>query len=451
MITKQEAQDLTHKVLQRCGSDPAEVVLVARDDVLTRFANNTIHQNVAELDLNLVLKVFVDGSVGTATTNRMGPDDWDALIARARQNAAASPEEPDHPGLADPAEFPDLQAYDQAAAEFAPKARAEQVGGVCRAAEQQGLNASGAFSTGVRFVAVANSRGLFAYHRGTHADFQTVVMAEDASGRAQASGWRLHDVPVENVGREALRKAANGRDPQNIEPGAYTVVVDPYVTQDLLYMLDLYGMGALSVLEGRSWMNERIGERAMSPLISIWDDGLDLNGLPQPFDYEGTPRQRVDIVTQGVVQAPVHDRRTAQKMGQASTGHAISSLVPTFMRTFGPLAFNLFMAPGEASLEEMIASTERGLYITRFWYTRLVHPSDCVVTGMTRDGVFLITDGEISHPVKNLRFTQSYVEALNNVEAVGNETLLLAEGDGRMLFRVPALKIRAFNFTGSTL
>jgi predicted Zn-dependent protease len=121
------------------------------------------------------------------------------------------------------------------------------------------------------------------------------------------------------------------------------------------------------------------------------------------------------------------------------------------MRTFGPLAFNLFMAPGEASLEEMIASTERGLYITRFWYTRLVHPSDCVVTGMTRDGVFLITDGEISHPVKNLRFTQSYVEALNNVEAVGNETLLLAEGDGRMLFRVPALKIRAFNFTGSTL
>jgi predicted Zn-dependent protease len=276
-------------------------------------------------------------------------------------------------------------------------------------------------------------------------------MGEDASGRAHASGWRLRDIPVDALGREAVQKAARGREPQDIEPGVYPVVLDPYVTQDLLSMLNLYGMGALSVLEGRSWMNERIGERAMSPLVSIWDDGLDLYGVPQPFDYEGTPRQRVEIVTEGVVQGPVHDRRTAQKMGTSSSGHALSPLVPTYLRAYGPLALNLFMAPGDVGLDEMIASTERGLYITRFWYTRLVHPRDCVVTGMTRDGVFLIEDGEISRPLKNLRFTQSYVEALKFVEAVGNETRLLAEADSRMTFRVPALKIREFNFTGSTL
>ncbi len=451
MITKQEAQNLTHEILQRCGSDPAEVILVAQNDVLTRFANNAIHQNVAELDLNLVLKIFINGRVGMAITNRMETAAWDGLVTQARQNAAASPEEPDHPGLASSANIPEVQAYDRAAAEFSPQARAEQVGVVCRAAELEGLNASGAFSTGVRAVAVANSQGLFAYHAGTHADFQTVVMGEDASGRAHAAGWRLHDIPVETLGREAVQKAARGQEPQNIEPGTYTVVVDPYVTQDLLMMLDLYGMGALSVQEGRSWMNDRIGERAMSPLVSIWDDGLDLNGVPQPFDYEGTPRQRVEIVTDGVVQGPVHDRRTAQKTGQSSSGHALSPLVPTYLRAYGPLAFNVFMAPGDVSLEEMIASTERGLYITRFWYTRLVHPRDCVVTGMTRDGVFLIEDGEVSRPLKNLRFTQSYVEALKFVEAVGNKTRLLAEGDGRMFFRVPALKIREFNFTGSTL
>jgi predicted Zn-dependent protease len=159
------------------------------------------------------------------------------------------------------------------------------------------------------------------------------------------------------------------------------------------------------------------------------------------------PKQRVDIVQKGVVTNPVHDRITGRKMDQTSTGHA---LLPT-LRSFGPMATNLFMAPGASSIKEMIRSTRRGLYIGRFWYTRLVHPRDCVITGMTRDGVFVVKDGELAYPVKNLRFTQSYVDALANVDRVGRDTRLLTNEFGGYAARVPALRINGFCFTGSTV
>jgi predicted Zn-dependent protease len=238
-----------------------------------------------------------------------------------------------------------------------------------------------------------------------------------------------------------------GRNPRPVEPGEYTVVIDPYVTQDLVENLNFHGMSAQAVLEGRSWMNERFGQQAMSPLVSIWDDGLNEEGQPRPFDFEGVPRQRVSVVDKGVIGEPVHDRTTARQAGGSSTGHAL----PPEMRSYGPLALNLFVASGEHTVDEMIRSTPRGLYITRFWYTRLVHPRDCVVTGMTRDGVFMIEKGELAYPVKNLRFTQSYVGALANVEEVGRQRHLLVSDWGGFAVNVPAMKIAAFDFTGSTV
>jgi predicted Zn-dependent protease len=224
------------------------------------------------------------------------------------------------------------------------------------------------------------------------------------------------------------------------------VILDPYATQDLVTMLNLTGMGANTVQEGRSWMNNRLGTQTLSPKISIWDDALDPSGIPIPFDFEGTPKQRVDIVKNGVVVGPVYDRATARKDGRESTGHGL----PPDARGYSPLATNLFMAPGDASLDEMIASTHRGLYITRFHYTRPVHPADCTITGMTRDGAYWIEDGKILYPVKNLRFTQSYIQALAGVEAISKETRLL-NAMGILATRVPALKLKSFNFTSSTV
>ena len=447
MIGQIKAQELFKQVFQHCQNAQAEALLVADDSHLTRFANNTIHQNVAERNVSLIIRLVLGGRVGSATTNRTDQTGIEQVVQLARRNAQASPPDPNFPGLASPSEYPDVPAFDELTAGYAPEARAEAVGVVCRLAAEQGLNASGAFSTGYRQAAVGNSQGLFAYFPGTHADFQVTVMGADSSGRAQSADWRVDHIPTESLGREAICKAENGKSPRSIVPGEYTVVFDPYVSEDLLSMLSYHGMGAQLVLDGRSWMNDRLGKQAMHPLVRIWDDGCDLRGLPMPFDYEGVPKQRVDIVRDGMVIGPVHDRTTAHKSGASSTGHAVA---PN-MRMFGPAAANLFMAPGESSTEELIASTERGLYITRFWYTRLVHPRDCVITGMTRDGVFMIEKGALAYPVKNLRFTQSYVQALADLEALGSETRLITEEYNRHSYHVPALKINRFNFTGITV
>lgn len=447
MIEEKEARQLSDSILKRCKSYPAELTLQFYDSALTRFANNLIHQNVAERDAEVTLRYFIGKQIGAASTNRTDESSLDELVEHARANAKTSPEDPHYPGLPSPEAYRRVDSWDHDTANYSPEKRAKAVGAVCKMAHQKGLNASGAFSTGSSELIVANTNGVFTYHSLTNADFQTVVMSSDSSGRAQESAWKVSELNVEALGKEAIITAERGHDPKKIDPGEYTVVVEHYVTEDLVSSLNFYGMGAQAVQEGRSWMNDRLGTQATSPLVSIWDDGLDLQGSPLPFDFEGVPKQRVDILKQGVVIGPVFDRYTGAKMGKPSTGHA----TPINFRGFGPLALNLFMAPGEKSVEEMIASTNKGLYINRFWYTRLVHPRDCVITGMTRDGVFMIENGEITYPVKNLRYTMSYVKALANVEAVGKAAHLLVGEFGAISNRVPALKITGFNFTGSTV
>jgi PmbA protein len=371
----------------------------------------------------------------------------DELVDRAKANAKSSPEDPNYPGLPEPQAYQPVAAWDQNTADYSADKRARAVDAVCQMALEKGLNASGAFSTGSGELVVANTQGVFTYHAQTNADFQTVVMSEDSSGRTQESAWKVDDLAVEALGKEAIETAQRGHNPFKIDPGEYTVVLEHYVTEDILNSLNFYGMGAMALLEGRSWMNDRIEKQLMSPLISIWDDGLDVHGSPLPFDFEGVPKQRVDIVKKGVVMGPVYDRYTGAKMGKPSTGHA----TPIGFRNYDPFAMNLFMAPASSTIEDMIASTKKGLYINRFWYTRLVHPRDCVITGMTRDGVFMIENGEVTYPVKNLRYTMPYVTALANVEAIGKAAHLLVGEFGGISACVPALKINSFNFTGSTV
>ena len=445
MIGPERAKQLMRTALRASQADQTEVLLVAQDQELTRFANNLIHQNVAETDVTLTIRAVIGRRQGVATTNNLSDEGIARAVEAAREAALRQPEDPDFKGLPGPHAPDGVRAFDEVAAAFSPEERAQAVGIVCRKAKEQSLTASGAFRTGTIEYALANSLGTVAYHPTTFADYGVTAMSDDSAGRAEASGWKVADINPEAVGDEALGKAARGRNARKIEPGDYTVVVEPYVAEDILNSLNFYGVSAQAVQEGRSWMNERIGKPEMSPLISIWDDGHDPAGAPLPFDFEGVPKQRVDIATEGVIGQPVYDSYTAAKEGKTSTGHA----TPTAWGRFGPLAMNMFMAPGDKAMEEMIKSTERGLYITRFWYTRLVHPRDCVITGMTRDGLWLIENGQLTDPVKNLRFTQSYVEALAGVEMVGREARLFIDEYG-FASCVPALKIKAFNFTGVT-
>jgi predicted Zn-dependent protease len=339
-----------------------------------------------------------------------------------------------------------VQAFDEETASCDPELRARAVGQICEAAMNSNLTAFGAFNTASAEVAVANSKGVMVYHAGTRASLQTTISGDDGSSMAAGSNWRVSQLDADEIGQAAIGRASRAQNPQPVEPGLYDVVLGPYAVMDIVGNLNWTGIGARTVQEGRSWMVGRMGKEAMSPLISIWDDGLDPTGAPLPFDFEGLPRQKVPIVEKGVVRGPVYDRYTAAIDGVETTGHASP---PNMAWIGGPFALHLFMEPGDSSQEEMIRSTGRGLYINSFWYTRTVHPRDCVITGMTRDGVWLIEDGELSYPVKDLRFTQSYIEALANVVSVGRTRRLEISEFGSTVY-VPSLKISGFNFTGVT-
>jgi predicted Zn-dependent protease len=226
-----------------------------------------------------------------------------------------------------------------------------------------------------------------------------------------------------------------------LQPGDYTVILEEYAVADMLAFLGFLGFSAQAVHEGRSFM--KLGEQVVGDNVTIWDDGLDSSGLPMPFDFEGVPKSRLTLIEKGIARAVVHDSYTAGKEGKTSTGHALPA-----PNTMGPLPLNMFMATGEHSKEEMLASTKKGIWVTRFNYTRPVHPLKVVVTGTTRDGTFLIENGELAKPIKNLRFTQSYLDALSRVEMLGNSARLVTGFLGSSC--VPALKIGAFTFTGAT-
>ena len=451
MIGRTQTKVLLKRVLGLSSADETEAVLLGRDEQLTRFANNSIHQHVAETNRYLVVRAALGQRVGVAASNDLTDAGLERVVEVAIATAKLRPEDPGFPGLPAPAGLPEIVAFDEATALCSPVERARAVHAVCQRAEEADCVAAGAFRTAVHEWAVANSHGLFAHHPTTVAGLTTVVMTGDSSGFASGASWKVAEVDVGALGEQAISKALRSRDPQPLEPGVYPVVLEPYATHDLLATL-AFAAGANYVQEERSWMSGRQGEQLMSPLISIWDDGCDPAGWPLPFDFEGTPRQRVDIVRDGVVGDAVYDRARAAREGKRSTGHALPAANPfqpgLNAAHLGPIPLHTFMSIGDSTMEEMVAGTERGLYVTRFWYTRTVHPREAVVTGMTRDGTFLIEHGELTRPVRNLRFTQSYVEALAGTEAVGREAHRVWTDPG--ILSAPALKLAAFRFTGTT-
>ena len=442
MIGKEQCQEVLERAMGFSTAEQADFYLSVQKQGLTRFANNAIHQNVFDSDAQLHIRATLGKRLGRAVTNDLSDEGLAKAVKQAGQNAALMPEDPDFPGLPGPGKVLSVNSYDEPTACYGPEERAEVVATVCGKAQASSLTASGAYRTGIQENAVASTLGIRAYHASTSAGLLMTAMSGTSSGWAKGGSWRVSDIEAGALVDEAIDKSLRGRDPHTIDPGNFTVILDHYAVDDMLAALTLYGMSAQAVQEGRSWMNGLSGQRAMSPRVSIWDDGMDPGGWPVPFDAEGVPRQRVAMVTEGVVGEPVHNSYTAAKDGKSSTGHQGGF-------TGGPMASNLFMKPGDATSEEMITSTGRGLYITRFHYTRLMHSTGCVMTGMTRDGTFLIEDGRISHPVKDLRFTQSYVQALAAVEAVGNSTKLLLNEFG-FATKVPMLKLGSFKFTGVT-
>lgn len=443
MLDERELRRITEVALGHSRADQTEVSLFVTDSALTRFANNYIHQNVAERDASVLVRVVFGKRIGVASVNSLEEEAVRRAVERAAELARFQVENPDFRSLPGPQPAQQVNAYVPATANCTPQQRAAVVGVVCRRAQEAGLVAAGAYSTGVSQVAIANSLGAFAHHAETVADISTVIMSESSSGYADRVSLDVAEMDGEAVAGEAVSKALRARDPVALEPGEYAVVLEEYAVTDILDFLAYLGFSALAVQEERSFMAGRFGQRVMGENITIWDEGLGRGTIPMPFDFEGVPKQRVDLIVGGIANAVCYDSYTSGKEGKNSTGHALPA-----GSTFGPVPMNLFMETGTATKEEMVASTQRGIWVTRFWYTRTVHPLTVHVTGMTRDGTFLIEHGEITRPIKNLRFTQSYLEALNQVELIGRESKL--EGAEFFRNRVPALKIGKWNFTGVT-
>ncbi len=446
MLGKEKLKKIADRVLALSNADQTEVLLLSDDEHLTRFAVNTIHQNVSETDVSVRVRAVFGKKVGVASGNNLNDEALQKVVESAETMARFQQDNPDLHSLPEPQPTQEMNAYVEATATCTPQERAKGVAAICTMSRENHLEAAGAFSTTVGEIMVANSLGVSAYHSSTVARIVTVAMSDTSSGYAAAAAMDVSTLDPEAVGRQAVDKALCSRDPVKIEPGAYTVILEEDAVANMLLFLGYMGFGALAVQEGRSFMNGRFGEKITGENITIWDDGYDPQGLVLPFDFEGVPKQCVVLVENGVAKGVVYDSFTAgREEGKVSTGHSLPA-----PNTFGPLPVNLFMAPGDVTKEEMLASTRQGIWVTRFHYTNPVHPVKTVLTGMTRDGTFLIEDGQITRPLKNLRFTQSILEAFSRAEMIGSELKLIKAGWGSFATCAPAAKIHEFQFTGTT-
>jgi predicted Zn-dependent protease len=433
---------VSEAALDLLGADAVEVLAMHEWGGLTRFASSSIHQSTWREDTGLRVRVVSGGRIGVAASNDFSPEGARRAAESALEMAGVVAPDPQFPGLAPANPLEDASRFDEATAATTPERRAEGVAELV-AACAGGFTAAGAFETTASEVAVANSLGQFCWAPTTQASLTTVISGgEGGNGFAEVFAAGVDDVDAGAVGRRASGKAVRSQAPRDVEPGRYTVVLEPSAVSTLVGFLAWIGFGGRLLQEGRSCLSGKQGQRVAADGVTIYDDAANEGTLGIPFDFEGVPRTRVELIERGVFRDGVYDLRTAGLAGRATTGHALPAPNPE-----GPFPLNVFMEPGTSELEDMIASTERGLLVTRFHYSNVVHPVESTITGMTRDGTFLIERGEVAHPVKNLRFTQSILEALQGVQMIGRETDLASE----FFFsasRVPALKVGSFNFSG---
>ena len=428
-------------VRARAAGAEAEVTVRQGTEALTRFATSFIHQNVASDVNHVLIRVALDGR--SAATSIDGPADDEALgraVDNVLEAARVRPADPGWPGLASRSEPPEVDHFDEATANATPDERARRVRAFVDAAG--GLETAGFCSTTTVQLAFANSAGQRLTGRGTAAEIDGIARTPTADGSSRRVSVRLDELDGRAVGERAAGKARTASKPTDLAPGRYEVVLEADCVANILSFLLVAGFNGKAVEEGRSFA--RLGEAQFDRSISLRDDVTDPGTLGVPFDIEGTPKRPLDLVRDGVTSGLLHTRRTARAAGVESTGHAVEG-----GGAWGALGANLVFGAGQKTTEELIAGVVRGVLVTDFWYTRILDPRTQVVTGLTRNGVWLIEDGRVVRPVTNLRFTQSFLDALgpDAVRGISAErALVLAGWDS--IYLVPSLHLASWNFTG---
>lgn len=408
---------------------------------LTRFATSFIHQNVAEDTTTVGLTVHVDGRTAASSTTITGADGLRDLVDRTLGSAKLAPADPSWPGLAEPKALVGTGTVDEATAGATPAQRAEIVKAFVDAAE--GRETAGYCRTTHWRGAYANSDGQSVSGEATSADFDGIARESGADSAARLISTRLSDLDGGALGARAAKQVAGLSAAVELAAGEYEVVLLPEAVADILINFSFYGFNGKQYAENRSFA--RLGEPQFDPSLTLVDDAVSAGRVGVPYDPEGTPRSLLTLVDQGTTAAVCHDRRSAALAGTTSTGHSSGNA------SWGPTPHNLVFSAGDRTVAEMISSVGRGLLVTDLWYTRVLDPRQLTLTGLTRNGVWLIEDGQVTTPVKNFRFTQAYPAALapGRVLGVGSAPVAQPARWGLGAWTGPALHLAAWNFTGT--
>lgn len=459
MLTRDKCQDIFSRALKYSQADETEVLIGGGQTALTRFANNTIHQNMAEENYVVSIRTVFGGRTARSTTNRF--DDESLKRAVQASEALAKVQEPDPDLLpVSPADSfgpgPDVGRAFFETASTGPEDRAQAVEQIVSIAKKQKLTTAGIFSISETVEAVLNSRGVNTFYTQTSAEISVTMLGEDSSGWQKANSPDVRKLDPKGLAEIAAKKALDSAHPREIDAGKYTVILEPAAVLDLLGYL-FWDWGGLALLDQRSFLNQRVGTKLFAENIDIVDDVYHPLQSGPPFDGEGVRRKRVHLVENGVVRQLVYARATAERMRRSEYAMRVGAIEPTghgfpVPNEMGEAPLNIVVSASGSrqtkTVDEMIAGTERGILVTRLWYIREVDPYEKILTGMTRDGTFLIENGKLKYGLRNFRLNESMISMLNNVEEMSEP--VRASGEEAFDMVVPAMKVRDFNFTEVT-
>jgi PmbA protein len=460
MLNQSKAAEIFDRIKKHSTADEVEVLFFGGKNALTRFANNIIHQNVAEENYVVSVRTVFDGRTARATTNKFDDESLRRVVQSSEKLARAQHPDSDllpmpdssSAGVAAREGFPKRHFAETAA--ITPAQRADIVRKIVLIAEQHKLTTAGIVSTAESVEGVFNSASLTDWHTQTSSEISITMLAADSSGWQKANTPNVNNLDSVALAEIAACKALESATPREIPAGKYTVILEPAAVLDIVGFM-FFDFGGLSILDQRSFLNNRVGTKLFGDNISISDDVAHPLQSGTPFDGEGMRRQKVQLVENGVVKRLVYARASAEKMKRSEYRDKVGVIEPTghgfpLPNEMGEAPMNIVFGalPKPISVDQMIASTERGVLVTRLWYIREVDPYEKILTGMTRDGTFYVEDGKIRYGVRNFRFNQSLIQMLSNVEAMG--TPVRASGEESFDMVVPAMKVRDFNFTEVT-
>ena len=423
----------------------AEVSLNFSDSALTRFANNIIHQNVAVSNGGISIRLLKGRKEGKVSINLFSDDKAIAkAIQKAREIVEHSTDNEEILPILDVQKYREIDRFHRKTAELTPDDRADLVSNVVSSCEKENFTAAGIVENSATAIGIANSKGLFAYWDGTGFNFSLTVEGKSGTGWSESISWSVDRTNPQSDIEEAIEIARKSQNPKDIEAGKYTVILTPAAVADLISFLSIYGFNARMHLEGRSFLTGKLGQKVFSDKLTIIDDAYDENWAGIPFDFEGVPRQKVELIKNGVLTNLVVDRWTGEKMNLPPTGHGLPQ-----PNQWGAIPMNIVIEPGDTTMDDMVKSVKNGLLVTHFHYTNVSEFTKLTITGMTRDGLFAIKNGEIAYPVKNLRFTQSTLDTFNNIIAIGKKRKVMAGFFFGGAY-APAILVDNFNFSSAT-